>query len=242
MLRTPITALQESASVRVGCRRKLQARGRVVCWALLCALAPALTAQAEPPLDLDGLLGAFARMPGLEARFVEEKHIGLLAQPLESRGRLYFTHPGLLLRRVESPRVSEVVITTTTLRIKDDNGEQNIDLRARPDIKPFVESLTWLLAGNRKALAEVYALEFKPSGPGLAANWQLTLTPKREPLTHLIAFIRVVGSGRSVSEVQVREKSGDETVTRIVEANPARHFDAQEKQRLFGVVEASVRR
>ena len=209
-------------------------RGASLGLALLLCCASAL---AEPPgPELPQLMAAFARMPGLEARFVEKKHMGLLAQPLESRGRLYFTRPGLLLRRVESPRRSEVVITPRELKLRDADGEQSIDLRARPDVRPFVESLTWLLAGDQKALASVYALQFERT----ASGWQLTLTPRAEPLAHLIAYVRVLGAGLAVQEVRVHEKSGDETVTAIVEANPARKFEPAELKSLFGVEPATV--
>jgi len=190
-------------------------------------------AKAEPVRELSQLMAAFSRMQGLEARFVEEKRLGMLARPLSSEGRLYFARPGLLLRRVEQPQASEVIITPQELRVKDANGEQRIDLASRPDVRPFVESLTWLLAGDGKALAGVYKLEFTP--PQAAGPWQLTLTPKAEPLAHLIAHIRIVGQGLAVSEIQVREKGGDETVTRITSANPARKFTASELSSLFGV-------
>jgi hypothetical protein len=190
-------------------------------------------APAQQPASFDVLLDAFARMPGLEARFVEEKHLALLVQPLESRGRLFFAHPGLLLRRVEAPRRSDVVITPTELRMKDADGEQSIDLRSRNDIKPFVQSLTWLFAGDRKALAEMYAIAFEPARAG--SVWRVTLTPKSGPIARLIRSIRMLGSGLAVSQIEVHETSGDETVTRIVSANPARHFSRDEMRTLFGV-------
>jgi outer membrane lipoprotein-sorting protein len=190
-------------------------------------------AQAEPVRELSQLMAAFAGMPGLEARFIEEKQLGLLARPLSSQGRLYFARPGLLLRRVEQPHASEVLITPQELKLRDANGEQRIDLASRPDVRPFVESLTWLLAGDEKALAKVYTLQFTP--PQAAGPWQLTLTPKAEPLAHLIAHIRIVGQGLAVSAIQVREKGGDETVTRITSADPARKFSPSELHSLFGI-------
>src|SRR5664279_2835561 len=96
---------------------------------VLLLMAAQLRAQANQPASFDVLLGAFAHMPGLEARFVEDKHLALLAEPLQSSGVLFFARPGMLLRRVEAPRKSEVVITPTELRMKDADGEQSIDLR-----------------------------------------------------------------------------------------------------------------
>jgi outer membrane lipoprotein-sorting protein len=199
--------------------------------AALAAQAPAANAAAQPA-SFAVLLDAFAHMPGLEARFIEEKHLALLAEPLESRGRLFFAKPGMLLRRVEAPRRSEVVITQTELRMTDDDGEQSIDLRSRPDVRPFVESLTWLLAGNRKALAEVYAVAFEPARAD--SPWRVTLTPKGGPIARLTQSTRMLGSGLAVSQIEVHETSGDQTVTRIVEANPARRFSADEMKQLFG--------
>lgn len=193
--------------------------------------------RAEPPAqvvtDFSQLMAAFSRMPGLDARFVEEKHIGLLAQPLESRGRLYFARPGLFLRRVQSPTPSDVLITSKELRVRSADGEQRIDLASRAEVRPFVESLMWLLSGDGKALAGVYKIDFVPDA---AKNtWTLTLTPKQEPIVHLIAHMRVLGTGLRVTEIQVRERSGDEAITRILDADPARHFTREELRELFGV-------
>ena len=189
-------------------------------------------AEAAAAVDAGSLLRAFSGMPGLEARFREEKHIALLARPLTSEGRLFFTHPGLLLRRVETPRPSEVIINSDRVVLRDASGEQALDLRARKDLRPFVESLTWILAGNQKALDGVYAVTFEPERG--KEPWQLTLKPKVEPLSRLIAHIRIRGSGYAVARIEVTETNGDSTLTTILEANPRRTFDAAERAKLFG--------
>lgn len=201
-------------------------------------LKPALTdaAVAQPgkevSVDMVSLLSAFAKMPGLEASFSEEKHIALLAKPLTSRGKLFFTHPGLLLRRVEAPEPSEVVISKDALRLRDKTGEHTLDLRARKDIRPFVESLTWILAGDRAALEKVYASSFRAEKKD--APWQLSLKPRVEPLLHLIAELVISGRGMFVEQIEVRETSGDKTVTRILSADPKRVFSPAERVKLFG--------
>jgi outer membrane lipoprotein-sorting protein len=183
-------------------------------------------------VDAASLLSAFAKMPGLEATFTEEKHIALLAKPLTSRGRLFFTHPGLLLRRIEAPELSEVVISQDSLRVRDKAGEQTLDLRARKDIRPFVESLTWILAGDRAALEKVYTISFQAENAG--APWQLSLKPKVAPLSHLIAQLVIRGHGMFVEQIEVQETSGDKTITQILSANPKRTFTAAERAKLFG--------
>lgn len=183
-------------------------------------------------VDMATLLSAFSKMPGLEASFSEEKHIALLAKPLTSRGKLFFAHPGLLLRRVEAPELSEVVISKDSLRVRDKAGEQTLDLRARADIRPFVESLTWILAGDRTALEKIYAMSFRAESAG--APWQLTLKPKVAPLSHLIASLVIRGHGMFVETIEVLETGGDKTITRILSADPKRTFSSAERAKLFG--------
>lgn len=202
---------------------------------LLAVLAFALTARADDAakaVDAHALLTAFARMPGLEAKFREEKQLALLAKPLTSEGTLYFAHPDLLLRKVDSPSPSEVLIAHDTLRVRDQAGEQALDLRARKDLRPFIESLTWILAGNEAALRKLYAVDFVPAGP--KTPWQLVLRPKAEPLSRLIAELRIQGEGLRVSQIEVRETNGDTTLTHILRANPERKFSAKEREKLFG--------
>ena len=202
--------------------------------------AGAARPEGTGAVDAASLLHAFSGMPGLEARFREEKHIALLARPLTSEGRLFFTHPGLLLRRVETPRPSEVIINSERVVLRDASGEQALDLRARKDLRPFVESLTWILAGNQKALDGVYAVTFEPERG--KEPWQLTLKPKVEPLSRLIAHIRIQGSGYAVARIEVMETNGDSTLTTILDANPRRTFDAAERTKLFGASAAAPAR
>jgi outer membrane lipoprotein-sorting protein len=169
-------------------------------------------------------------MPGLEARFVEEKKISLLAKPLVSRGRLFFTHPGLLRRTVESPRRSVVVVTPTAVHISANGKTKSIDLRRLEDVGALVQSLVWILAGNRAELERAYRVKMRHEDDG---SWLLVLTPKAEPLSNLLAQIRISGRGLAVARVHVVEASGDETTTRITSADPARRFSPQEMRRLF---------
>lgn len=191
---------------------------------------PAAATGAFEPVRLDDLLGAFADMPGLEASFVEEKHIGLLAAPLVSEGRLYFAPPGRLAREVVHPRPSNVVITPTEVRFSDENGQETITLDSRPELRALVESMVWLLAGNAEALLGAYVAEIEGDSDG----WSLRLTPRERPLSDLIGRMEVRGQGLRVAEVRVVETTGDETVTRIVEADPARAFSDDELRTLFG--------
>lgn len=202
---------------------------------LLLAVPALSTAQDTPtentPQSLTALLTAYTKLGGLEAQYVEEKHMGLLAKPLTSEGRIYFARPGLLLRKVEKPFASTIVITPKQVRMTDSSGTQAIDLASRPDVRPFVETMVWLLSGDAESIKSTYDVTFKREQ---GSAWLLQMVPKQAPLTQIIERMEIHGEGLSVREIEVHETSGDHSVTRIVNANPKRIFSPAERKKLFG--------
>ncbi len=70
------------------------------------AIAPisASTARADDaPIAIDALLARFKAVPGLQAKWHEEKRIALLAKPLVSDGTLHYAPPQKLARHTLSP-------------------------------------------------------------------------------------------------------------------------------------------
>ena len=199
----------------------------------VCSLSGFAAAEGSASrVELDDLLGAFSKMSGLEARFVEEKKMQILAVPLRSEGRLYFAPPGYLLRRIERPQPSKVLITPNELLVDDGVRKEVIDLGARRDVRSFVSSFVSLLAGDKAALEAAYAITLEPLP---ARRWQMALRPKSPPLSTIIREVRVTGEGLAVDEIRVFDTNGDQTTTRMLEVNPARRFNASERKALFGI-------
>lgn len=193
--------------------------------------APAPADQTAAPATADALFDALRALPGLEAQYTEAKHMALLAVPLESRGALYYAPPGLLRREVTAPRPATLLITPAALRITEGGETETIDLRARDDVRLFVDALVRVLAGDRDRLAATYAIDYARD-PADPARWTLTLTPRVEPLSKLIATLRLAGRGQVVETIRVDETNGDHTLTTITAATP-RAFDAAARARLF---------
>ncbi|MGB3052067.1 MAG: outer membrane lipoprotein carrier protein LolA [Polyangiales bacterium] len=202
------------------------------CLAVLLLTASSYAQPAKAPIDLDTLLSAFAKMDGLEAKFVEEKRMQLLKAPLVSRGRLYFVGPGYLLRQIESPQPSKMLITPAALTVDDGVRRETIDLQARRDVRSFVGSFVSLLAGDKDALTASYRIQIRQADKG---QWRLELAPKASPLSDIIRKVWVTGDGLSVAEIHVFDTNGDETITRMVDVNPNRQFDESERKALFGI-------
>jgi len=202
------------------------------------------------PADAAALFALFRTLRGLEARFEEKKYLALLAVPLESRGRMFFLRPGYLARRVEAPEVQAVTITPTELRVAGRDGEEVIDLRQSANVRHFVTSLVRVFSGDQESLAKGYRIEYAPipaeanpddANPNAnsegdpSRRWSLTLTPKAKPLSEMLRSLQLRGEGQAVTHIEVVEPNGDRTVTRILEANPAREFSAEEKALWFGI-------
>lgn len=223
----------------------------------LCASSPSAGADSANskkgefnPASFEELLEAFAGMPGLEARFEEEKFIAILAAPLRSKGRLYFAPPSTLLRRVESPRRQEILIHAGQVRISTRSNEvdgeppvvQMIDLSTHEGIRPLVESMIWIFTGNRAALEEVYSVDYQRSTRGDGGGedskgWEVRLTPRSAALSALIRELRVRGRGLLADTLELVESSGDRTVTVLLDANPLREFSPVERLELFGAAD-----
>gem|GEM_PF-695569 len=195
---------------------------------------PALQAVPDQrPADARELLAAFAKLQGMEASFVETKHLALLAVPLQSAGRFYFSAPGYLLRVVQTPEPSRLLIEPGQLSMTNRDGTETIDLRQSDGLRLFVTSLVRVFSGDEKALAEHYTMAF--AAPPDTDGWTLSLTPKAAPLTQMIRELSLSGTGFATHTIVVKEPNGDRSVTTLAEVDVARVFSAEERHELFGI-------
>lgn len=223
----------------LGTVSKTAAKIRLFLWVgfFFIASPPDIGAEKSPG-TFPELLAQFESMPGFEAEFEESKFLGLLAVPLLSEGRLFFSPPSSLLRRIKSPRTQSILVSANAIRLSEPGREETLDLRSRTEIRPLVESLIWLFSGNREALESIYHIEFSASETTPSAepgSWQVEFVPRDEPLSLMIEVLRVSGRGHSAATVEIEEVGGDRTVTQIRSANPNRTFTPEEQEALFGI-------
>ncbi len=200
----------------------------------LLASAPGQDSPHERPKTAQALLERLAKIQGLEAHFVEEKHLALLAIPLKSSGSLYVMRPGHLARIIEKPERSQLTITPDELRMSDREGTEVLDLRQNDEVRVFVTSIMRVFLGDRKNLERSYDMLFELDATDRLA-WSLRLTPKKKPLSQMLRTLELRGKGNSIARIELVEPNGDRTVTTIVEADSKRRFSDDEKLRLFGI-------
>jgi hypothetical protein len=193
-------------------------------------------AEAPHALTLDTLLARFRAIPGLFARYREEKHIALLAEPLVSEGTVHFAPPRRVARHTATPSPASVVYDGTSLRFGDASGEQRIDVGASPVVRAFVDSFVDVLAGDRAGLDRAFLVEFRA---GDAAHpretWELSLVPRAPDLLAILREVRFAGEGVVVSRMVIREASGDEGITTFSAVDATHRYSPAEAERVFRV-------
>jgi hypothetical protein len=196
----------------------------------LAAVPYPLSALAQQQrMTLQRLLSAFQSMPGLSARFTEEKRLAMLAVPLRSEGEILFAPPDRLLRKVTSPTPSAALLIGGRLTLEAGGRRQEMDLSQSEVVSGFVDTFRHVLAGDQAALERTYRMVFRVDDDG----WRLTLNPKTDALRRFLRNIVLEGDGASIRSMIMNEANGDTSVTTFSEVNARRRFSDAERTRLF---------
>lgn len=227
------------------CRRAAVTRSVVMSVVGLMGASLALsgTAAADPepgspakaadrggnPTTPEAILRRFARAPGLVCRYVEEKQIALLAAPLRSEGRIFFSRRlGRMVRRVERPEPARAWLADGTLTLEERGRITRISVTQNPVLEGFLTSFRAVLAGDVSRLQRFYRV----ATTGEAASWTLVLRPRPGPLSRFVQEISIRGNAAAVTDMTMVERSGDRTVTRFLDVDLSRPLRATELREL----------
>jgi outer membrane lipoprotein-sorting protein len=198
-------------------------------WARTAALGPALSARPAvlglallgcgtgraAAADLDEIMHLLAARRHGEVSFAEQQFVSLLKHPVESSGELVYDAPGRLEKRTLEPHLEILVLDGGVLTLRRGHRSQVLDLKAYPQVLPFVEGIRATLAGDRNALERVFHVEFA----GDVGHWTLTLVPRDgDPKT--VAQVRIDGARAELSKVEIRQADGDRSVMTLAHPNP----------------------
>jgi outer membrane lipoprotein-sorting protein len=174
---------------------------------------------------------AHVKLERLRCKFSEQKHIALLARPLRSTGTITFERDKGIARTTLTPKVSQVVLTTTSLRIRKDNHTEEIPLDKTKDLKAFALIFPTLLRGDRTELERAFEIGLYGSDSDW---WALAFTPKADSLRALVRSVVVFGRKGELVSLQVVEASGDTTDTRLTEIQKNGNVPDAEVAAAFG--------
>ena len=178
----------------------------LACTAAHGATAPAPAAGA--PDALDGVMHSLALRRHGQVSFVEQQFLSMLKRPVESYGELIYDAPSRLEKRTIEPRPETLVVEGDVVTVQRGRRSHVLDLKAYPQILPFIESIRATLAGDRAALERHFRLQFT----GSEMRWSLVLTPLDAQLAKTVAEIRIDGARDELSRVEIRQSDGDRSL------------------------------
>jgi hypothetical protein len=189
------------------------AAGRAVAAVRAIAAAWAVAALASAPVrgdadELDQVMQLLAARRHGEASFVEQHFLALLRRPVESSGELIYDAPNRLEKRTLEPRAETLSLTDDVVTVQRGHSSHVLELKAYPQILPFVESIRATLAGDRAALERVFRLDFG----GSLARWTLVLVPRDAQLSKTVSQIQIDGLRDQLLKVEIREPDGDRSL------------------------------
>lgn len=192
--------------------------------------ASVLTGTAKHGAALDPVFELF-RLERMHATFVEEKTVKMLARPLRSSGTIVFARDKGVARITASPKASSVVVTPTTLKIKDAKHSEEIPLDKSKDLKAFALVFPSVLRGDRVALEKSFEVALYGSDKD---RWVLVFTPKPASLKKIVSQITVHGTRGDVNSVVITEAGGDTTTLTLTDITHDRDVADSEITAAFG--------
>jgi outer membrane lipoprotein-sorting protein len=174
--------------------------------AALGAAAPGAAGGAAD--SLDQVMHSLAQRRHGQVSFVEQQFLHMLKRPVESYGELIYDAPNHLEKRTIEPRPETLVVDGEVVTVQRGRRSHTLDLKAYPQILPFIESIRATLAGDRTALERHFRLQFT----GSEMRWALVLTPLDAQLAKTVAEIRIDGARDELSRVEIRQSDGDRSL------------------------------
>jgi hypothetical protein len=158
--------------------------------------------------ELDEVMGLLATRQHGRVEFVEQQFLHILDHPIESSGELRYDAPDRLEKRTLKPHAETLLLAGGVLTVERARGRRVLDLRAYPQIQPFVESIRATLAGDRTSLERLFHLDFA----GSLARWTLTLVPLNSNVKRAVAHVRIDGMRDQLLKVEIRQPDGDRSL------------------------------
>jgi hypothetical protein len=146
------------------------------------------------------------------ARFVEDKTLAALAQPVRSEGWLVYRRPDHLEKTTTGPVPESLMVDGDRLSVMAEGEQPRLfDLATQPALAGLVEAVRGTLAGDLPALRRTYTVAMR----GDLAAWRLALAPAGPPLTDLLRQVVVEGAGTTLRRVAIEQANGDRSVMTI---------------------------
>ncbi|KTC13478.1 outer membrane lipoprotein carrier protein LolA [Pseudomonas viridiflava] len=184
----------------------------------LCVLGLLCLSSLAHAFDLQQLSDQLARPAVVQGRFIQEKHLRALPQPLISKGRFVLARDAGLLWLLETPLKQDYRINANGIARREAEGSASV-WKPVPNKNAGAEQNRLFLAvlqGDSSGLQRDFELQLQ----GDANAWHLTLTPRSLLLQQVFTQINIDG-GELVQRIELLETQGDSTVLKMIDSTSA---------------------
>ena len=184
----------------------------------LCVLSLLCLSSLAHAFDLQQLSDQLAKPAVVQGRFIQEKHLRALPQPLLSKGRFVLAKDAGLLWLLETPLKQDYRINGTGIARRETVGGTSV-WKAVPNKNAGAEQNRLFLAvlqGDSSGLQRDFELKLQ----GEANAWHLTLIPRSLLLQQVFKQINIDG-GELVQRIELLETQGDSTVLKMIDSTSA---------------------
>jgi hypothetical protein len=168
-------------------------------------------AWPAPAFDLARLMQLLSESPTSEVPYVEKKFSALLSEPVVSSGMLVYRRPDVVEKNVAVPRQESFRIAGQEITVTRKDTRRRIALSSEPLLAAFAASLRGVLSGDAGLLGAHYRMALT----GTERDWSLDLVPVDDEITRYVQRIVVTGRAGHVTQIEVREASGDRSVLQV---------------------------
>jgi outer membrane lipoprotein-sorting protein len=176
--------------------------------------------------DLPGFKKQFAaeakKIQSIKSNFAQEKNLSLLDEKIISEGKFYFKRDNKVRIAYEKPFQYLMIINGDQMLVKDSQKENKVNVNSNKLFqqvnKIIVDCLQGTMLDNKDFSVRVYQND---------KTWLLEMTPVGKALKDFFQVIVIHADKKdySVSSIDMREPSGDNTLIRFTqkELNAAVH-------------------
>jgi outer membrane lipoprotein-sorting protein len=175
----------------------------VLLWANLAAVAAPCDSTAS---CLQAIEAAQRETKTVSARFVQTKHLNLLAEPLVSRGRFLFKRPDRIAWKVEEPQAVTVIIDAQGIHVPGMAARDRQALAMVP-ANALSSQLGAMFSGTTSALEGEFAVTARDDGGAIRVH----LVPRREDTGRLFRTVDLLFPPpfRFVQQIMLEDAVGD---------------------------------
>jgi hypothetical protein len=121
---------------------------------------------------------------------------------------MIYDAPGRLEKRTREPRPEVLLLEGEVVTVQRHGQTHVLDLKAYPTIRPLVDSLRAVLAGDSSALERAFTVEFA----GSPSHWMLTLMPRDARVASKLSKVRIEGGRDTLNTVEIFQTDGDRSL------------------------------